>query len=414
MGIQGGKHQYQAEKATSRYERRSGYLADVLAGREAACERTLFGFTPFVNGMWREAFLAAFAVRLKERWRWYVRSYAGNAVATLCWVSLMVILLGPVRSGAVTVGLFLAVTQSLLDLDIVWGFMQTVNGIARDSEFFRDLTTFVSLDEAARVRAVHHPGSSTVLECLELSDVRFRYPGAGHDVLDGVSCTFRPGGHYAIVGANGAGKTTVTRLITGLYPVQKGDIRLNGRPIGDYSPEEIRSHFAIVYQDFARYDLTLRENITFGRRPDGESEDRFWTRLLHLVGLEETVARLPRGLDTPLGKLKEDGMDLSGGEWQRIAMARALAMPGDVLILDEPTASLDPLAESRLYELFARISERKTTLFISHRLGATKLADEILVLSGGRICESGNHAALMEADGLYRRMYESQRRWYEN
>ena len=338
----------------------------------------------------------------------------GNTVATLSWVSLMIILLGPVRSGTVTVGLFLAVTQSLLDLDIVWGFMQTVNGIARDSEFFRDLTTFVSLDEAARVRPAHHPRSSTMLECLELSDVRFRYPGAGHDVLDGVSCTFRPGRHYAIVGANGAGKTTVTRLITGLYPVQKGDIRLNGRPIGDYSPEEIRSHFAIVYQDFARYGLTLRENITFGRRPDGESEDRFWTRLLNLVGLEETVARLPRGLDTPLGKLKEDGMDLSGGEWQRVAMARALAMPGDVLILDEPTASLDPLAESRLYELFARISERKTTLFISHRLGATKLADEILVLSGGRISESGNHAALMDSDGLYRRMYESQRRWYEN
>jgi ATP-binding cassette, subfamily B, bacterial len=412
-GIRGGEAQYQADKAASRFERRCGVLTGVLTGREAAAERTLFGFSTLVNGLWRESFQGSVGVWLKARLRWYARSYAGNSVLALSWASTMVILLGPVLSGKVSVGLFISLTQSLAELDLVWGFMQTVNGIAHDREFFKDLTELLTLEERIDMPSSRGARTSPALESLELHGVRFRYPGSESEVLDGLSCAFLPGRHYAIVGANGAGKTTLTRLLTGLYPVQEGRILLNGEDIARVPSEELLSYFSIVYQDFARYGLTLRENIMFGRRLDGASNGASWDRLLERVGLADLVRRLPQGLDTPLGRLKEDGVDLSGGEWQRVAMARALALPAAIRILDEPTAALDPQAESDLYVLFARNAERRTTLFISHRLGATKLADEILVLADGRIIESGSHAALMDRGGLYRRMFESQRSWYE-
>ncbi len=417
-GIRGGKVQYEAEREAAKYERRTDYLSGVLTGREAAAERSLFGFTPWLNRLWRGAWQRALAIRFKGRLRWYIRSYLGSGIAALSWIAVMVVLLPPLARGQVSVGLYIALTQALTDLDIVWGFMGSVNGISQDAEYFRDLTAFFALEERSEGSAApsststDRPSVRTRGE-IELRDVRFRYPGAVAEVFSGLSCRLLPGRHYGIVGANGAGKTTLTRLLTGLYPVQGGEILLDGRRIEDYPSEELRARYSIVYQDFARYQLTLRENIALGRDGKAGWPSPFWEDLVDRVGLSHAIRRLSRGLDTPLGRLREDGVDLSDGEWQRVAMARALAVPASVRIFDEPTASLDPLEESMFYELFDRITDRQTTLFISHRLGATRLADEILVLDAGRIAESGTHDELMRRGGLYRRMFDSQRSWYE-
>jgi ATP-binding cassette subfamily B protein len=319
----------------------------------------------------------------------------------------MLALLPSLQTGVVSIGLFIALTQAFTRFDIVWGFMDTVNGIAADAEFFKDLTTFLALPEeniALPDTPIMPPTTPAV---IELRDVRFRYPGTDRYILDGLSLTFEAGKRYALVGANGCGKTTVTRLLTGLYPAESGCIWVNGRDIREVAHAELYTLISVVYQDFARYSLSLHDNVFLGQ--ETAKDEQVFGR----AGLAPLVARLPQGMDTHLGKIAGDGVDISGGEWQRVAMARSLARPAALRILDEPTAALDPVAESELYASFERLTEGATTLLITHRLGATKTADVILVLNGGRIVETGSHAELMQSGGLYARMYESQRYWYE-
>ena len=181
---------------------------------------------------------------------------------------------------------------------------------------------------------------------------------------------------------------------------------LNGRSLREYSQGDLKAFFNVVYQDFARYYISLGQNIALGnprKLTNGVSVQSAAAEL----DLVDVIARLPQGIDTPLGKIKEGGQDLSGGEWQRVAMARAVYNQAPFRILDEPTAALD-----RLYEHFEQISQDKTTIFISHRLGSTKLADQIFVIDQGRLAEQGSHDELMSLNGIYADMYESQRGWY--
>ena len=419
IGVRGGKALYQGEREVAEHDRRLGYLSEVMLGRDAAAERTLFSASNMLIGMWRRVFGTAMQVRLRARLKWYLNAYTGNLTNQGIWVLIMLVLLPSLQIGAISIGLFIALTQAFTRFDIVWGFMDTVNGLAADAEFFKDLSTFLALPEESDSTAPA-PGKITTGQAppalIELQDVRFRYPGTERLVLDGLTLTLEPGKHYALVGENGCGKTTVTRLITGLYPVESGSIRINGREIGEYSTAELRALFSIVYQDFARYGVSLRDNVFLGHELMGNRSAALQTEELQVferAGLGALIDRLPMGIDTPLGKILPSGLDISGGEWQRVAMARCIARPSALRILDEPTAALDPVAESQLYASFKQLTEEATTLLITHRLGATRTADVIMVLDGGRIVESGTHAELMRAGRLYARMYESQRYWYE-
>lgn len=412
-GIRGGKAQYKAERAAAALDRQTAYLSSIMTDREPAAERALFGFTPFLNRKWRAAYDTAARVRLRTRAKWYRSAYAGNIITILSWVFMMLILLKPLAEGDISAGLYIALTQAFTGLNIVWGFMETVHGISQDAEYFKDLSTFLSLPEWTRNVQVMLRRKPEPLETVELDAVRFRYPGSEEPVLDGVSFTFQANKQYAIVGVNGAGKTTLTRLMTGLFKPDAGKIRINGISLDEYSPEYLSRFFSVVYQDFARYDLTLKDNILLGHSGKGIEEHGGWDALLEKAGLAEMLRRLPKGINTDMGKLKAEGTDVSGGQWQRIAMARALAAGGQVLILDEPTAALDPLEESRLYGLFSSLARTRTSLVISHRLGSTRTADEIILLSSGKIAEAGPHDLLMKQNGIYRKMFESQRSWYE-
>ncbi len=410
-GVRGGKALYQAERQVAEHDRRLDYLSGVLLGRDAAAERTLFGFSGMLTRMWHKSFRAALGVRLSARLRWYAKAYAGNLTNQVIWVLLMLVLLPSLQTGTVSIGLFIALTQAFTRFDIVWGFMDTVNGIAADAEFFKDLTAFLALPEDNNAHAAPPEDAPSVPPVapvrIELRNVRFRYPGTERYVLDGLSLTLEAGKRYALVGANGCGKTTLTRLLTGLYPAESGCIWVNGCDIREVTAAKLRGLISVVYQDFARYSVSLRDNVFLGQET---AEDR---QVFERAGLGPLVARLPRGVDTPLGKIAGDGVDISGGEWQRVAMARSLARPAALRILDEPTAALDPVTESELYASFERLTEGATTLLITHRLGATKTVDVILVLDDGRLVETGSHVELMQSGGLYAHMYESQRHWYE-
>lgn len=251
----------------------------------------------------------------------------------------------------------------------------------------------------------------TEFESVEFKEVRFRYPGSSVYVLDGISFRLEKGKHYAFVGKNGAGKSTLIKLMTGLYQEYEGEISINGRNLKDWKKEKGNRWFACVWQDYARYSVTLRENLQFSEKHDDQAlED-----VLADVGLADMTEKLPAGLDTALGRLEEGGTDLSGGQWQRIAIARAIVngiSRRKAFILDEPAASLDPVAENRVYKQFADLSRGRTALFITHRLGAVKDVDEIFVLDKGKAAEKGSHEELMERGGIYAEMYASQRGWY--
>ena len=242
---------------------------------------------------------------------------------------------------------------------------------------------------------------------FEFQDVSFSYPGQSRVVLGNVSFSLRPGERIALVGENGQGKTTIVKLMTRLYDPTGGRILLDGVDLREYDLEQVWKEIGVIFQDFMRYDMTASENIAIGRIED--KENMFRVRSAAQKSLAEGVIRkLPNGYDQILGRRFEGGVDLSGGEWQKMALARAYLRDAQLLILDEPTAALDARSEHEVFERFAELTKGKMALLISHRFSTVKMADRILVLEGGRIAEEGNHDQLLLNKGRYAEMFEMQ------
>jgi ATP-binding cassette subfamily B protein len=265
-----------------------------------------------------------------------------------------------------------------------------------------------------RGRGRHVP--SRLRAGVQLDHVFFRYPESGELVLDDVVGTLATGRVTALVGANGAGKSTLVKLLTRMYDPTSGQILLDGVPLHEYDLHSLRAQIAVVYQDFARFGLSLRENVAVGvvgavaGRPADEADDsdRRIEWAARWAGADTVAARLPLGYDTELTRRFRGGVDLSGGEWQKVALARGAVREAALVILDEPSAALDAEAEYQLFERFRELVAGKTALLISHRFSTVRMADHILVLEGGRILESGRHAELVAAGGRYAELYEMQ------
>ena len=240
----------------------------------------------------------------------------------------------------------------------------------------------------------------------------FAYPGAEAPAIRNVSLEIAPGEHVALVGANGAGKSTLVRLLTGLYLPDEGRIALDGVDTASSEIAGLQRHIGAVFQDYVAWQLSARENIGMSDL-DRLHDDAALRRAAAEAGILDLVDALPQGLDTWLGR--EFGeRDLSGGQWQRIALARAFFRDACFLVMDEPTAALDPLAEQRLFERFTALAAGRTALTVSHRLGPARFADRIIVMDAGRIVEAGRHEELMAGGGLYARMFKSQAEWYND
>ena len=291
---------------------------------------------------------------------------------------------------------------------------QVFEGVLMASRYFQ----FIDLDPqsvagtlttAQSARPVPRPFARG----LELRDVGFTYPGSERAVLDGLSFTIPAGAKVAIVGENGAGKTTIVKLLSRLYDPTAGAVLLDGTDLRDYDLTEVRGAVSVVFQDFVRYEFSVADNIGFGDIPAVDDRERI-EATARRTGAHDTVAALPQGYDTMLGKTYDEGVDLSGGEWQFLAIARALMSNAEILILDEPTAALDALKEQELYERFAALTENRTVVFISHGFSTVRMADSIVVLEDGRIAESGSHDELVALRGKYAHMYTTQAARYGN
>lgn len=415
LAIKNGQITYQADRDVSKYNRKHEYLREVLIGRDSACERALFDYSESVNSIWNEQYEISRKLQLKAYSIYFIKTKVGAILTALVSILMIALLIRPTVLGELSIGLFMSITSNLLNLVRVGTVQLTLclKEISRNKEYLLDLNAFCMLEELAA--ATEKPLKDLFkIESIEFKDVSFKYPGTEQYILKGISFTLQGGRHYAFVGENGAGKTTVIKLITGLYDNYEGEILVNGKCLRQYTPQEMKAMCSVVYQDFAKYSVSVKDNISLGdinTLHQDENHNRVM-RALEQLNLQNTVDQMPNKENTPLGKIKKDGVDLSLGQWQRIAIARSLVSKAPLKILDEPTAALDPISESHIYKEYEKLSKGHTTICISHRLGSTKLADQILLFEDGKITEIGTHKQLMEKNGLYAQMFENQRSWY--
>lgn len=297
--------------------------------------------------------------------------------------------------------------QSLLG-----GLFGALGGLYEDNLFLSLLDDFLGVEPRITAPADPRPVPTPPRQGLVFEEVSFRYPGSSRPLLAGVALELRPGEVVALVGPNGAGKTTIVKLLCRLYDPDGGRITLDGIDLRDFDPHEYRRLLAVVFQDFGCYHFTARENIRLGnvrREPQGD-----WIEeAARTAGADQVIRRLRHGYDTVLGRLFENGEELSIGEWQKVALARAFASEGHVLVVDEPTSALDAAAEAEFFGTLRRLVHDRSALLISHRFSTVRMADRIYVLDGGGIVESGSHDELMERGGMYARLFGLQAAPYQ-
>lgn len=402
--------------------RRASYYRTLALDLEPAKEMRLFGLKEWTAGRQDTNWLAGFA----ETWR--KRRFGALLVAWLhvlmigalvvsYWAMLRAALLPTTDGAHIDVGLLASSTLAAAGLiTATVGAFTSAAWIRRMNYLLPVVLRLFDLAEKDPRMDAHGTRSAHGLtpSGLRFEGVRFRYPNTQRWILDGVDLFIPSGRSVALVGENGAGKTTLIKLLCRFYDPTEGRVTLDGVDIREFDLADLRRRLACIFQDFTRYELSARDNIGFGA-VEFRNDDALVAEAAGRVGILEEIERLPQGWETPLAR-EFDGVDLSGGQWQRIALARAmmaqLGRDADLLVLDEPTASLDVRLEHELYEHFAELSRGRTTLLVSHRFSTVRMAERIVFLDAGRVTEDGTHEELVARDGRYAALYRLQAEHY--
>lgn len=401
------KQSYEIQRAQSTLRRWSAYYSRAITSDAFLPTVRLYQLAPVLL----ERFTTQLAGMQQVNQRLYRRQALGGGAAalgvTLVALGLVVWVGMRTAAGAVSIQALSTFVVALNRLQAsLQGLVEAVATGLERALFVSNLRELFARRPGIRdgtVRPARVSGS------IELRDVHFRYPGTAVPVLNGVDMTIEAGQTVALLGPNGCGKTTLTRLIARLYDVDRGSIRLDGHDLRELSLDFLRAQIAYVSQTPVRFEASLGENIAYGDWPRLSGDPDAVRRLAEGAGLAELVAGLPDGTDTLLGR-RFGSIDLSGGQWQKLALARALARPSPILILDEPTASMDIQSELEMYRGFQKLAAGRTALLISHRFSTLAMADHIYVMEEGRVVEHGTHDALRARGGVYAAMYELHQR----
>lgn len=389
-------------------KRQMDYLRQVAGSREGAKEVKLFGlhkfFTDKFERLARQIYVEDVAL---SRSKLIVGGLLG-VIGTLGYYGAYVYVIWRTLGGGYDIGKFSFLTASIQQASSnLQQVFSTASGIADQALFLTDLIAFFEMEPTVQSKPDGNKMPVPIRRGFEFRNVSFTYPGTNRTVLHNFNFTLSPGERIALIGENGQGKTTVVKLITRLYDPTEGQILLDGIDLRDYALDDLHRHIGVIFQDFMRFEMTARENIAVGRVDQPHSESDL-EDAAHKSLADEVIAKFSGGYDQMLGRRFEGGVELSGGEWQKIALARAYLRDAQLLILDEPTAALDARSELEVFERFAELTLGKMALLISHRFSTVRMADRIVVLSGGHLIEEGNHEQLMRAGGLYAEMFEMQ------
>jgi len=311
-------------------------------------------------------------------------------------------------AGRLTIGTFYFLITAIMQASSnIQQVFSTLSGIADQALFLTDLLAFFQMKPTIQSKPNALPAPRPIRRGFEFRDVSFRYPGSSRLVVDHLNFHLHPGERVALIGENGQGKTTIVKLITRLYDPTDGQILLDGVDLREYDLEDLYREIGVIFQDFMRYEMTARENIAVGKIDEVEDLTRLQDAAQKSLA-DEVIARLPGKYDQMLGRRFDGGVDLSGGEWHKLALARAYLRNSQLFILDEPTAALDARSEFEVFKRFAELTTGKMALFISHRFSTVRMADRIIVLENGRIAEEGKHDELTHLGGRYAEMFEMQ------
>ncbi|RKU19116.1 hypothetical protein C6500_11835 [Candidatus Poribacteria bacterium] len=396
--------------------RMMGYMLSLLLGSSSGQEVRLYGLFSPLFGRWRTNHQKWREESLAKVWL-QAKGSIGTTLAEVIAYSVAIFILAErIVNSELTLGDYVVLIgaagtfQSNLE-----SLLSAIQDVFEDLPLLQDLHFFLERAKRDQSQAGTQRFPQPLQDGLEVKNLRFRYPEAPDDVLQDINFHVRPGEVISIVGVNGAGKSTLIKLLLGLYQPDDGTIRYDGVNVKSIEPEQIALNCASVFQDFARFRRPVREELVPGPSNYHIDDETLW-HVINAVGLQERFQTLSRGLDTfldpSLGE-EGEGAELSGGEWQKVALARALVRNPQVLVLDEPTAALDPQAEVELYRQFVQLASGRMTFLISHRIGSARLADRILVLDAGRIVEDGTHDALLANNGRYAQFFRAQAQWYQ-
>ncbi|MDQ2704837.1 MAG: ABC transporter ATP-binding protein/permease [Pseudomonadota bacterium] len=403
---------YYLNRMRSPERRELEYLRYIGASAETAKEIKLFGLGSFLVGRFKR--LADTIMRDNRRLATQRAVWGGlfAALSTMAYYGAYAYIVWRTVDGSFTLGDLTFLAGSFLRLHGLFEqLLIGVTQVAGQSLYLDDLFSFFDIKPTVTLSPDPKPFPQPIREGIVFENVGFRYPETERWAVRGLNFTLKAGEALALVGENGAGKTTIVKLLTRLYDPDEGRILIDGIDLRDIAVDDLRTHIGVIFQDFIRYSFTAAENIGVGRIEAEPDRGRIEAAAGQSLAAD-VIEKLPLGYDQPLGKLFANGRDLSGGEWQKVAIARAYMRDAELIILDEPTAALDAKAEAEVFQRFKGLAKGKTAVLISHRFSTVRMADRILVLSGGRIIESGSHAELVAQRGVYADLFELQAAGY--
>jgi ATP-binding cassette, subfamily B, bacterial len=398
---------YNFQKEQTPEARKSAYFNWLLTGDRPSRELRLFGLGEYFKSLFRKSFLKQKEEEIRIiRKRTWIETISNIFKAAAVFAVLLFIARETINK-RLTFGemamFILAFRQGMMYIKDIFS---SLAGLYEDSLFIGDVFGFLHLKEKI-VAEEPVVVASSFSQYISIQNLSFSYPGNNLPVINNISLEIKKGEIIALVGPNGAGKSTFVRLLCRLYDPESGIIKLDGNNIRNIEPEEYRKLFSVVFQDFMLYNLSAGENIRLGNTNIEDPKEKILSAA-QMTGLDELISSFPKGLDTVIGNLFDDSRELSWGEWQKIALARALFRDVPVLILDEPSSALDAETEYEIFSRFRELVKGKTSILISHRFTNVKLADRIVVLDKGAIVETGTHTELMTKKGLYHNMYIKQ------
>jgi ATP-binding cassette subfamily B protein len=388
--------------------RQLDYLRVLGGSKEAAKELKLFGLANFLTKRFTNLSNQIYDEDVSLARRRLVAGSFLSVIGTAGYYSAYVFVIWRTVTGVLSIGTLTFLSGAILQASSnIQQIFSTLASIADQALFLTDLIAFFEMRPTIRSKPGALPAPRPITRGFEFRNVSFAYSGSSRLVLNGLNFHLHPNERVALIGENGQGKTTLVKLLTRLYDPSEGQVLLDGVDLREYKLEDLYQEIGVIFQDFMRYEMTARENIAVGRIEEMEN-----ISLLHRSAeksmADEVIARLPRSYEQMLGRRFDGGIDLSGGEWQKVALARAYLRDAQLLILDEPTAALDARSEYEVFRRFAELTAGKMALFISHRFSTVRMADRIVVLENGLITEDGDHEQLTHLGGRYAEMFELQ------